>query len=1408
MSVSSLPEWKQLLLEKKRREEEERERREKEEEAKFASMPAWKRGIIQRRKAKQDSLGDKEKDRDVCLLQVDARCPSDCLSDTDSFITVNFGSDLSLSPDPGQWLEADLKPASQVSVETIVPVHENPFIRTQSVKRKGRDAEAGTDQEVKERDKDKLSPRNQEVESGRGGDIEIKIERFRDLSEGRETERSRDRSQGREQEKTREGWEKDKSQWKDSVKDQAREQELLKVRKEETETDPLNSSSSPLVPCLRTIRADNIIIIEQDRKGNEERRGRWRETEVERPEEDHQGKRGMKMNLREILSVGGCVTEIRASEVLIIKPSSSPEERNPVGGGGNKSLGREDGEIRGSVDVSRESMCRELRTDMSWLREREKEKPWGQAMVIKDDTKDSADDNVFVERGGRVSQLLSKFGEHPKPPSRSKSSDNFLPPGRRKLSEDDNDQQSEERKADGRNALLKGVPKRSFSFSDRVISAKENGLDDDGHYERNVRERIHSDKSMSPWVDQAGKEIKLIGYSTRFLDKDRFRKDRDKHCKNKEEKGGPVQRKNDSEVNIKHRSEVKKVEAFDIRAAEKDGDADGDEGFTVASVKNTEGISFARRLPIRQDGRTRAERDKKLLKRQTSSEKELIGEKDSGLERQTEMVSDLGNEVGFESFIQTESVQKSNVTASAELVIPGHVQYRHESAFKECTNPLCAITDRPRDNHAESESSGIGPQGSYLTHSVLSKQTEELLSKIEKIGETTVYHTEKGEKACKAAHEMPKESRQEGQTSSDNESENPVHHITPRSPKRIAPAGILPGPLEIQIPRSVFYVAQEMDEKKKTEGQGEEGKDWEAGRGVERRDSWRIGKPLSRIESLREKIRQRELERQKEAQDGDEVAEKNDTAGDSYDERGNEIEKESEAATRMRKRLVEVERGQEDTAAQTSMTAFDVKQEVDVLKTNPQLPVSVPHSQAVRGEEVTSGYATAATEGISDSFQTTEDEDDPLKHVEEQLRRHRSQQENKEIERAEEEKELSEVKAEDYPSPLDSVQSISPLQPHPNSITAMSRIYNLETVGSRSSLCLKERTVEISPVHLVKVKPLISNAQQLDSKESSGEDAYGFQTIQQQIEQFQLKEQEALKLSTSTNNPFDVRGTKGPQSSRGVLKHLVKDNVKTQEEDQETSEFNPPHRACSPISRLKPTNQTISAKTSLIRSQSPDNTLKPSDCTPTPACSPSSQSPAQSPSVSPSATPSPPLFSIRSASGGQVKRGATITISPRKTTGVTGSTTAGTTSAGSTTAGSTVAKTLSHQAQKTSAVVEPVKKKYPTVDEIEVIGGYQNLDKSCLVKIRGTPKRGKVYFDEDQLEQLCEYPSETSMLASTPFPHDQWRPERPQGEEVQEEEAEVEGGVIVSKSTRNVGISTGRGLIVGQFHPFLKKHKV
>jgi len=246
------------------------------------------------------------------------------------------------------------------------------------------------------------------------------------------------------------------------------------------------------------------------------------------------------------------------------------------------------------------------------------------------------------------------------------------------------------------------------------------------------------------------------------------------------------------------------------------------------------------------------------------------------------------------------------------------------------------------------------------------------------------------------------------------------------------------------------------------------------------------------------------------------------------------------------------------------------------------------------------------------------------------------------------------------------------------------------------------------------VKPLLSNAQQGDRKASSDEDTPGVQTIQRQIEQFQMKEKELLKSCASPNTPLKDREKKGQQSPRGVLKYKVNDNVKTPKKDQETPESKvkvSPWRVCSPTNQLKQSNQTTN---SILRSQSPDNALKPSDKAPTPASSPSSTPPAQSPSVSPSPTPSPTLFSIRSASGGQVRRGATITVTPRKPVeggGVTGP------------AAAARSNSPAQQAESPSTGTEPARKKFPTVDEIEVIGGYQNLEKSCLVKYRATPKR-------------------------------------------------------------------------------------
>uniref|UniRef100_A0A3P9JHT1 Phostensin/Taperin PP1-binding domain-containing protein n=1 Tax=Oryzias latipes TaxID=8090 RepID=A0A3P9JHT1_ORYLA len=377
---------------------------------------------------------------------------------------------------------------------------------------------------------------------------------------------------------------------------------------------------------------------------------------------------------------------------------------------------------------------------------------------------------------------------------------------------------------------------------------------------------------------------------------------------------------------------------------------------------------------------------------------------------------------------------------------------------------------------------------------------------------------------------------------------------------------------------------------------------------------------LSRIESLREKMRQKELEKMQQgggggAEDGEEACDQE----DRYWERGSETQKEQKAVAAEQRRPAEADVVQEETAEPSSMTASDVRQEVCVLKTCPQLPVSLTQADTV--EEVTSDCATTASE---------------------------------------------------------------------------------------------------------------------------------------------LKEQEALRNSEG----------KGHQSPKAGLKHQRTDNDETPDPKA------PPHPVISPTPQPK---QTITIVPSFLRNQSSENSLKPANCAPTPASSPSSLSPAQSPCPSPSPTPSPVLFSIKSASGGHVKRGATITVTPKKPS-----------------------PTKPPPQQTSPATADPGRKKYPTVEEIEVIGGYQNLERSCLIKSRGTPKRGKVCFHEDQLEQVCEYPSETSMLTFNPLLHDGSKVDKPRAGEVQEEEGEAEAGLV--KSTRSVGIAPR--LRVGQCHPQLNKHKV
>lgn len=96
------------------------------------------------------------------------------------------------------------------------------------------------------------------------------------------------------------------------------------------------------------------------------------------------------------------------------------------------------------------------------------------------------------------------------------------------------------------------------------------------------------------------------------------------------------------------------------------------------------------------------------------------------------------------------------------------------------------------------------------------------------------------------------------------------------------------------------------------------------------------------------------------------------------------------------------------------------------------------------------------------------------------------------------------------------------------------------------------------------------------------------------------------------------------------------------------------------------------------------------------------------------------------------------------------------------------------------------KKRYPTAEEIAVLGGYLRLSRSCLVK--GSPERHhkqlKISFSETALETTYQYPSESSVLRELgPEPEAPSAPSAPAAQpdddddEEEELQAEPPGGL-------------------------------
>ncbi|KAM5299466.1 taperin [Ctenodactylus gundi] len=81
------------------------------------------------------------------------------------------------------------------------------------------------------------------------------------------------------------------------------------------------------------------------------------------------------------------------------------------------------------------------------------------------------------------------------------------------------------------------------------------------------------------------------------------------------------------------------------------------------------------------------------------------------------------------------------------------------------------------------------------------------------------------------------------------------------------------------------------------------------------------------------------------------------------------------------------------------------------------------------------------------------------------------------------------------------------------------------------------------------------------------------------------------------------------------------------------------------------------------------------------------------------------------------------------------------------------------------------KKRYPTVHEIEVIGGYLALQKSCLLKAGSSRKKMKISFNDKSLQTTFEYPSESSLVQEQEADAEEEEEEEGEGEEEEEEES-------------------------------------
>lgn len=905
MSISTLPEWKQLLLKRKRQEEEEKKRKETEEEKRLASIPAWKREIIQKRKAKQDITGQREREK----------------------------------YQEGRELESEPQNAAKIFIVPISSIQQNKCIRLE--KSYIKKAMCCNRRSVVENLKDKQMT----CENKDNG------EQYKNIS----------------------GWE-------------------VKVKA----VDVGNEQIKGELDVIPTIRAENIIIVEEKRSDK-----------VKHLEEkDRQLQSSKEIGLKEILFTGERLTEVRASEIVIIRPTFT------------------DG--------------------------------WSKKRWVK--TTEQANQ---IPEIGHVSLLISKFGQNHNAPSRSKSSECFM-------SLDEGSETGRKYKWMNEGKVSAAVPKRSYSFSDKVMNT-HGGL------------KLEGKGLVRSYSDRKKKEV--------------------------------------------------------------DGRMGGTDGETKKSGSNDEP---GRRHPMfapglqmfnRKCARINTDIDGKTEERLKIMDKEVkqisVGITESQMHRELKT-----NKLGPVRKLSNGENKIASVKCNKKIHIPRAVFFgNNEPGLLTVDGQSKAWDDEGKDEDiwGEENYNDKGKWDKEEWENILSYiQNEEKLSK-----ETWEKRWQDVERSNEDGHgALVKRWHDE---------------------------------VNWDEPEQYETISSQEESVKKGQSQGSER--WEKTRqdedtfhekrqdiGVEKKRSWNTGKPLTRVDSLKERILQKE-------------------------------------------QAAEIDCRQEVASPQT-FSSFYVTREVS----EEELPVSAPAS--LSAEKQLFSY----TERHGEVTQREANEDEDL------------------------------LGGNYFPPSLSpsSSSSASPSSSPPiESYPTMSRIYNLKPVSPRTGGCLTERKSDVQTRQFASGLPKIPISLPSSSR---NKDASPLYSVQRQVEQINLKDQEVLRP-----NDEDTQNTSDDQKPEN--------NQRTSSSQQTASTFQ--------------TQSTLSTK----------KTIK-LEIT----------------------SPSRPLFTIRSASGGPGRKGHTITVTPKKLVSVE---------------------------QPQAAITSPKtaitcqdhpKKRFPTAEEIEVIGGYKHLERSCLVRKRISTK--------------------------------------------------------------------------------------